>query len=259
MAIALLIYAIPSPLQTATIKIGVLGGSSAEGLAEKGAAHLLASGAFDGNAHKNGVAVMRAFEDIGAVVSAEASREQITYSIAVGSENAAQALELALDNFKAPIARDYVSSTLGLCDTSVLMLVMRCLQMIEHARRRAAVKYANFMANPSERVFEVRPCSPLHLYIVYMCMCVHSCCTRHHSARTPLLAALCTPPTSTACWSRMYCTSATASSPPTTCASRCTGAPRAPTRSPPRSRHRCPAVWRPAARPLSVRALPAAS
>ena len=28
--------------------------------------------------------------------------------------------------------------------------------MIEHARRRAAVKYANFMANPSARVSEVR-------------------------------------------------------------------------------------------------------
>ena len=65
-------------MQTATIKIGVLGGSSAERSFEKGSAHLLACAAFDGNAHKNGVAVMRGFEDIGAKVSAQASREDVS-------------------------------------------------------------------------------------------------------------------------------------------------------------------------------------
>lgn len=122
------------PEQTAIIKIGISGGSSQESENEKGSAHLLACGAFDGNAHKNGVAVMRAFEDIGAKVGAQASREDIVYTIAVGSENVAEALELAIDNVKAPIARDY---------------------MIEHARYRAAVKYARFMADPSERVSEL--------------------------------------------------------------------------------------------------------
>lgn len=108
------------PSTTATIKISIRGGSSAENpQCEKGSAVVLASAAFDGNAHQNGVAVMRAFEDIGATVCARASRDQITYSVSCGSEYLSQALALAIDNVKAPVSRDW---------------------MIEHAKRRAAIQ-----------------------------------------------------------------------------------------------------------------------
>jgi predicted Zn-dependent peptidase len=119
------------PTTTATIKIAVRGGSSAESQAEKGAAVVLASAAFDGNAHLNGVAVMRQFEDIGAVVSARAGREQITYSISCGSERLQEALTLAVDNVKAPVSREW---------------------MIEHAKRRAAVQDTQ---SPGARVSEM--------------------------------------------------------------------------------------------------------
>ena len=64
-------------VQTASIRVAVLGGSSAETLDEKGSAQLLASSAFDGNKNKSGLLTMREFEDIGAKVAATSDREKV--------------------------------------------------------------------------------------------------------------------------------------------------------------------------------------
>lgn len=125
--------AISEPSSTAVIKIGILGGSSAETLAEKGSALVLASGAFDGNLNKSGVAVVREFEDIGAVVGATSDREKITYTIKVPNEHFSRALELAAVNVKSPIHRNYI---------------------VERAKVRAKIAYDLFHANPSARLNE---------------------------------------------------------------------------------------------------------
>ena len=60
-----------------SFKVAVAGGSSTETAAQRGAAHLLASAAFAGNANNTGLQFVRAFELLGARFSASADKEKV--------------------------------------------------------------------------------------------------------------------------------------------------------------------------------------
>lgn len=119
---------------TASIRVAVLGGSSAETLDEKGSAQLLGSSAFDGNKNKSGLLTMREFEDIGAKVAATSDREKIVYSVLVPNEHLGTALELLVANIKSPIHKSY---------------------MIEEAKSRAQIAYDTHAGCGSSRLTEL--------------------------------------------------------------------------------------------------------
>lgn len=60
-----------------TINFAVLGGSSAEALSQKGAAHLLATSVLAGTNKRSGLRLTRDLENLGARISASADREKV--------------------------------------------------------------------------------------------------------------------------------------------------------------------------------------
>lgn len=66
-----------------SLKFAVLGGSSTETSAQKGAAHFLSTTAFAGNRNESGLRIVRFLESLGANFSASADREKIVYDVAV--------------------------------------------------------------------------------------------------------------------------------------------------------------------------------
>jgi len=95
---------------TASIKVVVKGGSSAETLSEKGAAHLLSVSAFAGHGKKSGLKLMRALENIGAVVSSTSDREKITYNVSVLSDKVSEAFEIVAEAASLPLGAPYLLS-----------------------------------------------------------------------------------------------------------------------------------------------------
>ena len=65
-------------MQIATLRFAVLGGSSSESGAQKGAANFLAAAAYAGNRRNTGLRVVRFLESLGATFSASADREKVS-------------------------------------------------------------------------------------------------------------------------------------------------------------------------------------
>ena len=60
-----------------TLNFAILGGSSAESLSQKGAAHLLATSVLAGTNKRSGLRLTRDLENLGARISASADREKV--------------------------------------------------------------------------------------------------------------------------------------------------------------------------------------
>jgi len=88
------------PSNLVSMRFAVLGGSSAETEAEKGAAHFLSVSAFAGTQSKTGLRLVRELEDLGATISASADREKITLDVTVLAGMA----ELAFERFAEAIS-----------------------------------------------------------------------------------------------------------------------------------------------------------
>jgi predicted Zn-dependent peptidase len=92
------------------VVLGVQGGSSAETVQQKGAAHLISRITFEGNAAKSGIRTTRELEDLGAVFGAVANREAVVYTLRVPSAVLPDALAKLVDVVRTPIHRPYIVS-----------------------------------------------------------------------------------------------------------------------------------------------------
>jgi len=93
---------------TVSFKIAVAGGSSAETFCEKGAAHMLSITAFAGTSKRSGLRLMRDLENIGATVSATATREMITYDIKALPDKVETAFSSAAECIISPSESEYI-------------------------------------------------------------------------------------------------------------------------------------------------------
>lgn len=91
-----------------SFKVAVAGGSSTETAAQRGAAHLLASAAFAGNAKNSGLKYVRALELLGARFSASADKEKIVYDVTVMADKAEAVLAMLLSMVSSAPADAYV-------------------------------------------------------------------------------------------------------------------------------------------------------
>lgn len=64
-------------MQSVSIKVAVLGGSSAETMKQKGAAHFLATAAYAGTSTSTGFRMVRTLESMGANFRAFADKEKV--------------------------------------------------------------------------------------------------------------------------------------------------------------------------------------
>ena len=68
------------------MQFALVGGSSTETCAQKGAAQFLSAAAYAGNKKNTGLRIVRFLESLGAEFSATADREKIVYNVSVLSD-----------------------------------------------------------------------------------------------------------------------------------------------------------------------------
>eukprot|EP01041_Mallomonas_annulata_P003256 gene3256-6443_t len=91
-----------------SIKIVVKGGSRAESLSEKGAAHFLSVTAFSGHGKRSGIRMMRDLENLGAQVSSTSDREKITYDFTVLNDKVGEAFTAVAEAVTLPLNANYL-------------------------------------------------------------------------------------------------------------------------------------------------------
>lgn len=88
----------------ATIKFAVVGGSSVETAAQKGAAQFLAAAAYSGDKNNSALRTIKQLEKLGVKYSAEADREKIVYTATFAADQAAEVLKTYLSILASPAA-----------------------------------------------------------------------------------------------------------------------------------------------------------
>jgi predicted Zn-dependent peptidase len=91
-----------------SFKVVVAGGSSTETAAQRGAAQLLASAAYAGNARNSGLRTVRYLEQLGARFSATSDREKIVYDVSVMADRVEPAIATILALVSSPPAEAYL-------------------------------------------------------------------------------------------------------------------------------------------------------
>jgi predicted Zn-dependent peptidase len=92
------------------LKFAVLGGSSTETAAQKGAAHFLSVAAFAGNKHESGLKLVRFLESHGVNFSATADREKIVYDVSMMADKVEPALATVFNAIASAPHAQYVVS-----------------------------------------------------------------------------------------------------------------------------------------------------
>jgi hypothetical protein len=87
---------------SATVKISIGAGSALETTGEKGAAHLLGTSMFSGTGKQSGIAMIRALDDLGAVVDASSSRTDISMGVTFPSDNADDVMDIMTEIITSP-------------------------------------------------------------------------------------------------------------------------------------------------------------
>ena len=117
-----------------SLKFAVLGGSSTEKAAQKGAAHFLSTTAFAGNRNESGLRIVRSLESLGVHFSASADREKIVYDVAVLADKVEPVFASIVRAIASAPHADYV---------------------LEEAREVAALAYERYAANHHDQLVEL--------------------------------------------------------------------------------------------------------
>jgi predicted Zn-dependent peptidase len=114
------------------VKFAFVGGSGAESASQKGAAQLLATGAFAGNAEASGRRIVSFLEDHGVYFDAFADREKIVYEIRTSRGHAAPVIATVVSLFASAPTTYVVSLVIHfLCRIIHLILVIEFHSMMK--------------------------------------------------------------------------------------------------------------------------------
>lgn len=91
-----------------SLKFSIMGGSGAETEVQKGAAQLLSTASFAGNKTSSGLKIVRALDDVGAIIKSSVDREKITYDVTVMPDGVATAVETVLAAIASPPYAEYI-------------------------------------------------------------------------------------------------------------------------------------------------------
>lgn len=117
--------------QTVNLQFAVVGGSSTETAAQKGAAHFLSVAAYAGNKKNTGLRFVRFLESLGAEFSATADREKIVYNVSVLSDKVEPVFAALVSAISSPPHAGYI---------------------LDEVRENAALAYADFNSCPTAQL-----------------------------------------------------------------------------------------------------------